>query len=323
MKTIQCLVFFALATLASVAPAAADDWTAARLRGSVFANDIAAPTKWVKLARGAVVSDDRTISTLANGSVDFVRGSETVSFGPNTQARIVDRTGQSYTTVVQQSGSVTIAAEARRVQHFAVQTPYLVAVVKGTEFTVTTGTTGSTVAVARGLVGVTDLLSHRSVNVAAGQTANADAAGRLTLSGAANAALTHPVVNGVVEDSETAALLGQPGTDIPFGVALEATLGGAGDLVQGLTGLTGDVVTDTGGVLGSTLGSTGNLVGGTLGSAGLGGLGSTVDNTASSLGHTVTSATSTLGSTVSGVTSTVGGAVGGVSNTVHGLLSHL
>lgn len=314
MKTIQRLVFFALATLVSVWPAIADDWTAARLRGSVFANDPAAATRWVKLVRGAVISDDRVVSTLASGSVDFVRGNETVSFGPSTQARIVDRTGQLYTTVVQQAGSVTISAEARQVQHFAVQTPYLVAVVKGTQFTVTSGATGSTVAVARGLVGVTDLLSHRSINVAAGQQLSADTAGHMTLTGTANAALTHPVINGVVEDS-TAAVPGST-DDVPFGAALEATLDGVGDLV-------GSTVDSTGGLVGGTLDSAGGLVGSTLGSAGLGGLGTTVDNTTSGLGSTVTGTTGALGSTVTGVTSGVGSTVGGVGNAVHGLLSHL
>ena len=41
------------------------------------------------------------------------------------------------TTIVQQAGSILLEVEKRNVKHFEVETPYLAAVVKGTQFRVT------------------------------------------------------------------------------------------------------------------------------------------------------------------------------------------
>ena len=43
------------------------------------------------------------------------------------------------TTIIQQSGSILLEVEKQNVQHFQVETPYLAAVVKGTQFRVTVG----------------------------------------------------------------------------------------------------------------------------------------------------------------------------------------
>jgi hypothetical protein len=328
----------------------ADDWTATRLRGVVLIADAAGGTQWVHLNRGDVVSDARAIRTMASGNVEFTRGAETVAVGPNTEAEIVDRTGRRYTTVVQQFGTVSIAAEARNVQHFAVETPYLVAVVKGTMFTVTTDPRGSRVAVARGLVAVTDLLSHLTTLVPAGEALAAAPTGTVTMSGRAQPGLIHPVVNGVVEDEDGGAGSADNAgsTDGSFAAQLAAALGTTTDDVLGTAGTTVDGAGRTvGGLLGNTVGGAGALAGGILGSAGdtLGSLaggndgvvGTTVGTAGAALGDTgglVTVTTGDLGSTLGGtvgstagvVGSTVGAAGGLVGNTVGaagGVLHHL
>ena len=56
------------------------------------------------------------------------------------------------TTIIQQAGSILLEVEKRNVKHFQVETPYLAAVVKGTQFRVTVGqgeTPGSTCSGAR------------------------------------------------------------------------------------------------------------------------------------------------------------------------------
>jgi len=281
----------ALALVLAIGPALADDWTAVKLRGAVLAVDAHDQSQWVKLKRDDIVAGARTVRTLTSGNVEFQRGNETVAFGPNTQAAIADRQGsRPYTTVVQQMGTVAVEADVRQVQHFAVETPYLVAVVKGTVFTVTTDKHGSQVKVNRGLVEVTGTADHHSVMVAAGQTASASASGEIAVSGTANAALTHPVVNGVIED----------GADDSGAVG---KLGGA----------LGHTVGDVGGDLGSTVGDLGSSLGHTLG-----------DVTGSpSLGNTVTGVTGTVGNTVGSLTNTVGNTVGGVSGGVGNTLHHL
>jgi hypothetical protein len=236
-----------------------------------------------------------------------------VAFGPNTQAAIADRGGRRpYTTVVEQMGTVAVAADVREVQHFAVETPYLVAVVKGTVFTVTTGRLGSSVKVSRGLVEVTGTGDHHSVLVAAGQTASASATGEIAVSGVPDAGLAHPVINGIVEDAA-----GDGG--------VVGTLGGAlGDTVGDLGGTLGSTVGGLGDGLGSTVGDLGDTLGGTIGDmTGAVGVGSAVSGATGALGSTVGGVTGALGSTFGGVTGTVGNTVSGVTGSVGNTLHHL
>jgi hypothetical protein len=128
--------------------------------------------EWIKLKRGGVVPDSRVIRTLKTGNVEFERGNESVTIGPNTQIQIFDEESvKPFTTVKQYFGTVTVEAEVRQVQHFAVQTPYLAAVVKGTKFVVTSGDSGADVAVKRGHVLVEDKAGHDSVTISVGQSA--------------------------------------------------------------------------------------------------------------------------------------------------------
>lgn len=163
----------------SIVPALADDWVATRLRGEVLQLVDGA---WQPLVRSAVVSDDRFVRTSGNGRVAFQRDGETIELGPNTQIRIIDREGERFTTVRQNFGTVTIEAEVQNVQHFAVETPFLAAVVKGTKFVVTSGKTRSSVKVNRGAVAVEDAQTHRHVVVTVGQTATVAGAGNSTTS---------------------------------------------------------------------------------------------------------------------------------------------
>jgi hypothetical protein len=150
----------------------ADDWVASRLRGPVL--QLQSGT-WQPLNRGDIVPDSRSIRTLATGHVTLVRGTETIDLGPNTQIKIHDRGGaKPFTTVTQAVGQVTIEAEVQNVQHFAVNTPFLAAVVKGTRFVVTSGKSSATVTVRRGHVAVEDTANRQHVTIGVGQTATAD-----------------------------------------------------------------------------------------------------------------------------------------------------
>jgi hypothetical protein len=174
------LIVVLTALLAGVSSAVADDWTAVRLRGVVLE---LVNGDWEQLARGDVVSDDRVIRTLG-GHATFVRGEETIELGPNTQIQIFDQPrSRPYTTVRQYFGEVSIEAEVKDVQHFAVQTIHLVAAVKGTRFTVFSDDDRSEVRVRRGAVAVesTDDGSHSLIS--AGQSASAGADQTLEVAG--------------------------------------------------------------------------------------------------------------------------------------------
>jgi hypothetical protein len=150
----------------------ADDWLAAQLRGDVF---VYVDNQWQPLKRGGIVPDTEMIRTMASGHATFTRGQETVEVEPNTQLQILDKGhAKPFTTVKQYFGSISVEAQVENVQHFAVDTPFLAAVVKGTRFTVTSGKTGSSVSVQRGHVAVEDFHGHSHTLLSVGQTATVD-----------------------------------------------------------------------------------------------------------------------------------------------------
>ena len=80
-------------------------------------------------------------------------------------------------------GTLTVEAEVRNVQHFAVKTAYLAAVVKGTRFTVTAKRSGGSVEVFRGQVSVEDKLNAETVLILAGQKATVAKSGAIKVTG--------------------------------------------------------------------------------------------------------------------------------------------
>lgn len=165
---------------AMISAAVADDWVASRLRGQVLQ---LVDQEWLPLKRGDIVPDDRVIRTLANGRVEFQRDAEVISLAPQTQVQIVDKSGRRFTTVKQHFGVVEIEAEVQNVQHFAVETPFLAAVVKGTRFTVRSGKNWSKVDVRRGHVAVESEVTHSTTLIAKGQSATASTTAELEVAG--------------------------------------------------------------------------------------------------------------------------------------------
>ena len=169
-----------LASTLSSGVAFADDWNVTRLRGVVLHQ---VDGEWLPLRRNDVVPDDRRIRTSNNGYATLVRGSETLELGPSTQIRIIDEGGNKpYTTVLQSWGTVAVEAEVRDVAHFAVANQYLAAVVKGTRFVVKARSTGGSVDVERGLVGVGSSGGSTTV-VSAAQAASVRPDGTINVSG--------------------------------------------------------------------------------------------------------------------------------------------
>lgn len=168
----------------SASAAIADDWTAVQLRGQVLQ---LVGKIWQPLARGGAVADGHLVQTMGTGHVVFVRGAEKLDLGPNTKIQIFDKGGaKPFTTVQQYSGTVSVEAEVENVQHFAVQTQFLAAVVKGTRFTVTTGASGASVSVQRGHVEVEDKHNNSKVTIAVNQSATIDkvqTAGEIVIAG--------------------------------------------------------------------------------------------------------------------------------------------
>ena len=115
-----------------------------------------------------------TIRTGRNGRVLLKRGEETILISPNSVVGVPAQKKEGLsTTIVQQAGSILLEVEKRNVQHFEVETPYLAAVVKGTQFRVTIDAGKTSVDVIRGQVQVADFKTGQIAQVMAGQHATA------------------------------------------------------------------------------------------------------------------------------------------------------
>lgn len=174
------LLAIAAMALMLITPALAADWVVLRLRGDV---QVMVEGGWVALKRGDVVANEQMVRTLANGHAELQRDKELVTLGSNTEIRIQQDAESGYTTVLQDFGRVEVDAEAKRVKHFEVRTPYLAAVVKGTHFVVTSDDSGATVAVDRGSVAVQSIATERTTLITVGQTATVARRADLTVGG--------------------------------------------------------------------------------------------------------------------------------------------
>ena len=177
------LALFVVVSAASQALAQGAAWRVSKSSGEVWVST--AGVQPVSLSDVAVLNPGDSIRTGRNGRVLLVRGQETILISPNSVVGLPAQKGPGSTTIVQQSGSILIEVEKRNNPHFQVETPYLAAVVKGTQFRVTVSQGESYVNVLRGQVDVTDFKSGQSALVMPGQMAKVWALGNggLLLSG--------------------------------------------------------------------------------------------------------------------------------------------
>src|SRR5712664_1965212 len=159
-------------------------WSVSKSSGEVWMITTGAQT--VSLSQQDVLKPGDTIRTGRNGRILLVRGAETILVSPTSENTLPteNKDGLS-TTIVQQAGSILLEVEKRNVKHFEVETPYLAAVVKGTQFGVSVNAGSARIDVIRGQVEVADFRSGQIAQVMPGQVATASAHGKpgLSLSG--------------------------------------------------------------------------------------------------------------------------------------------
>ena len=162
---------------------AADDgaWSVSKSSGEVWMSSTG--TQAVSLGKEDVLKPGDNIRTGRNGRVLLVRGEETILVAPNSVIGLpAEKKEGLSTTIVQQAGSILLEVEKRNVKHFEVETPYLAAVVKGTQFRVSVNAGSTSVDVIRGQVQVADFRSGQIAQVMPGQHATAFAQGNSGLS---------------------------------------------------------------------------------------------------------------------------------------------
>ncbi len=194
MRLITSIVLCLFLVLqAGLAAAASDAWIVARATAPV-AYTIDRET-WIPLRKGLEVPNKAWISTGARGRLQLVRGTESIAFKPNTLASVVTRgaDGTRKTEINQQVGEIVLEIEKRRKPHTTVHTPFLAAVVKGTQFTVRVGKANAAVAVDEGVVEVTGFKTSERSNLTAGQDAAVTEVGMTVGGGTKQPAITRAV----------------------------------------------------------------------------------------------------------------------------------
>jgi hypothetical protein len=176
-----------LAVLAGGSAANAQDatWHVNKSSGEVWFT--ASGAQPVTLSNDSTLKPGDIIRTGADGRVLLVRGAETMLVSPNTVVGLPlkQQDGLS-TTILQRAGTILLDVEKRNVQHFEVATPFLAAVVKGTQFRVTVGENRSQVDVLRGQVQVSDYRTGQYALVNPQQSA------QVSLTGPSGVALSGP-----------------------------------------------------------------------------------------------------------------------------------
>jgi len=171
---------FALVTFASGAEAA--DWSVEKASGQVWV--ISDRTSPAVLHKKTILTSGATLQTGPNGRVLLVRDEETIVVTPNTVISLPGETTESgLTRILQQAGSIVVKAQKRDVEHFQIETPYLAAIVKGTEFVVTLQPGTADVEVITGEVEVADYKSGEIASIKQGQAARSQGDRGLILRG--------------------------------------------------------------------------------------------------------------------------------------------
>jgi len=126
---------FVLATACSAFAADGDEWTVSKSSGEVWL--ASSGVQPASLKQEDVLKAGDSVRTGKTGRVLLKRGDETIMVSPNSVVGIpAQKTEGLSTTIVQKAGSILLDVEKRNVKHFEVETPYLAAVVKGTQFRV-------------------------------------------------------------------------------------------------------------------------------------------------------------------------------------------
>jgi hypothetical protein len=158
-------------------------WRVNKVSGDIWVTS--SGVQQASLATNAMLKPGDGIRTGRNGRVLLIRGTETILIAANSEIIIPQQTNAVLsTTIIQRSGSILLDVEKRNQPHFEVETPYLAAVVKGTQFRVTIADDDAAVDVLSGKVEVTDFKSGQFAMTLPGQTA------KVSLQGLAGLSLT-------------------------------------------------------------------------------------------------------------------------------------
>ncbi|WP_200858622.1 FecR family protein, partial [Pacificimonas flava] len=168
--------FLAVLLSWSASALAAPDWQITEVTGDVIVargSGEQQPTQ-----RGTLLKPGDMLRTGPGGRAVVTRGEEYVIVAPGSQLRLPEAGNpRSFGQILQDLGTALFKIEKKATPHFEVRTPYLAAVVKGTNFSVTVNNGEASVQVTEGSVSVEALDGLSSVLLTPGEIAVARTGG--------------------------------------------------------------------------------------------------------------------------------------------------
>lgn len=162
--------------LAAGSAASSREWVVEKANG--LAEVLSEGQSWTPLSAGVAIPNDSWVRTGPRGLVLLRRNEETILLKPETLASVVSSEEDLPETVIgQRRGSLLLNIEKRLGKHTTVRTPFLAAIVKGTQFEVDVTESSATVTVLDGIVETVDTRSGDSADVHSGQQVVVSAAG--------------------------------------------------------------------------------------------------------------------------------------------------
>ena len=145
----------------------------------------------------------QTLSTANRTRLQLSRGKERIQVGSNTLLSLpgASELSPGNTIIRQKTGTLHLWVNKKNVTHFAVHTPYLVAAVKGTRFSIQINKQSASVRVQEGVVQVKNRLATEIANVKAGQSVTMNVATAMVPTATMSHALpTHMTILGRGEE---------------------------------------------------------------------------------------------------------------------------
>jgi hypothetical protein len=145
----------------------------------IYVTDFAGGVEVSVDERSYVIEIDSTIElpsrivTASDGSLDLKQAQTSISVAQDTEITIPETAvdGQLIARLVQHRGNVFYDVQQREVESFRVETPYLVAVIKGTQFNVSVQSNATTISLFEGRLELVSPDGSETVNLVAGEIA--------------------------------------------------------------------------------------------------------------------------------------------------------
>jgi FecR protein len=162
--------------IAAAADPAAGAWLAEEVRGTVLIRAAGeAATSWQPLAVATPIAGQSEIATGSDGVAVLDNGVDQIKMAPNSRLVLPEDQEEGLLTVIRQHlGKILFDIGPRPDRSFEVDAPYLVVLVKGTQFTVNATYMGDSVTVTEGTVEVRPAGGGNAEGtlIGAGQTAS-------------------------------------------------------------------------------------------------------------------------------------------------------